>query len=183
MKNVLIVYGHSNEQNSLSNKTIIDYVKDLPHITIRNLNEVSKDFKFDIKAEQEALTNADVIVFQFPFHWYSLPAIFKKWLDDVLAFGFAYGPGGDKLAGKKVVLSFTTGAPADSYSVSGSNNYSVTQLLAPIIQSVNFVNMIVSDTVFSNGMLYIPDMVGDKNAIQAKAKAHGEKLAKVLEKL
>ncbi len=141
MKNVLVVTGHSNYANSLSNKTIINEIIDQPNITIRNLNETANNFSFDIEAEQAALAEADIIVFQFPFHWYSLPAIFKKWLDDVLTFGFAYGPGGDKLVGKKGILSFTTAGEADDYSVDGAHNYSITQLIAPIIQSLNFVQM------------------------------------------
>lgn len=78
MKNVLVVTGHSNYANSLSNKTIINEIIDQPNITIRNLNETANNFSFDIEAEQAALAEADIIVFQFPFHWYSLPAIFKK---------------------------------------------------------------------------------------------------------
>jgi len=183
MKNVLVVLGHSNYSNSLSNKTIVEAVKGRPHITVRNLDDVSKNYVFDIEAEQAALLAADVVVFQFPFHWYSLPAIFKKWVDDVLTYGFAYGHEGSKLAGKKVVLSFTTGGPADSYSVEGSNNFSVTQLIAPLIQTLNFTSMVLADTVVSNGMLYIPGMMGDKDEVSAKAKKHGEKLLAVLEKL
>ncbi|MGL5341227.1 MAG: NAD(P)H-dependent oxidoreductase [Aeromonas veronii] len=31
----------------------------------------------------------------------------KKWLDEVFAYSFAYGPGGDMLNNKKVILSMT----------------------------------------------------------------------------
>ena len=183
MKNVLLVLGHSNYDNSLSNRTIADIAAKNSNITVRKLHEVSSGFEFDVKAEQDALAKADVVVFQFPFHWYSLPAILKKWVDDVLLFGFAYGPGGDKLKDKKVVISLTTGGPAEAYSVSGSNNYSVHQLIAPVIQTAQFCGMKVAEVVASSGMLYIPGVIGDKDEISRKAQTHGAKLLEVLEKL
>lgn len=183
MKNILVIVGHSNYDNSLSNRIIADAVEKVPGVSVRKLNEVSENFTFNLEDEQAALAAADVIVLQFPFHWYSLPALFKKWVDDVLAFGFAYGPGGDKLKDKKVVISVTTGGPADAYSVGGSNNYSVTQLLAPVIQTAQFCSMKVEDIVASNGMLYIPGMIGDKEEVSGKAREHGERLIKALKKL
>lgn len=181
MKNVLMIVGHSNYENSLSNRTIVDAVKDNPNITVRNLNDVSDGFNFDVKAEQEALLGYDVIVFQFPIHWYSLPALFKKWVDDIVEFGFAYGPEGSKLEGKQVVLSFTTGGPADAYTREGSNNYTVEDFLPPIIQTVQFCSMKYAGCVYTNGMLYIPDMMGDKDEITAKAKDHAKRLLDHLE--
>ena len=38
----------------------------------------------------------------------------KKWLDEVFVHGFAHGTGA-KLAGKKLLVSFTTGAPEAAY--------------------------------------------------------------------
>jgi NAD(P)H dehydrogenase (quinone) len=47
----------------------------------------------DVKAEQEKLLWADMLILQFPLWWYSMPAILKGWVDRVYAFGFAYGVG------------------------------------------------------------------------------------------
>ena len=67
----------------------------------------------DIKAEQEAVTWADVVVFMHPIWWFGVPAIFKGWIDRVFAYGFAYGHDsrGVKplLAGKKAVVVNTAG--------------------------------------------------------------------------
>ena len=41
---------------------------------------------------------ARLVVWLQPIHWYSMPPLLKLWLDEVLAFGWAYGPGGDALA-------------------------------------------------------------------------------------
>jgi putative NADPH-quinone reductase len=183
MRKVLVVLGHSNYDNSLSNKTIIDAVTGTPGVSVRKLHEVSDNFSFNIEAEQKALTEADVIVFQFPFHWYALPAIFKKWVDDVLTFGFAYGPGGDKLAGKKVVLSITTGAPEDAYKTNGDKGYTVDQFIAPLKETIAFTSMELAGTVVSNGMLFIPGVMGDKDAVTAKAEKHAQKLKTLVESL
>lgn len=183
MKNVLMVLGHSNYDNSLSNKIVAETVKNNPNITVRNLADVSDGFSFDVEAEQKALAEADIIVLQFPFHWYAMPALFKKWVDDVLQFGFAYGPGGDKLAGKKAVLSFTTGGPADAYTAEGANNFTVEQFIAPLIQTIQFCGMEYAGSVYSNGMLYIPDMMGDKDEVTAKAEDQAARLISKLDTL
>jgi NAD(P)H dehydrogenase (quinone) len=68
----------------------------------------------DIKNEQAKILWADLIIFQFPVWWYSVPAILKGWFDRVLAYGFCYGPGiGVFEEGifkqKKGLISLTTG--------------------------------------------------------------------------
>ena len=49
-----------------------------------------------------------------PIQWYSMPALKKLWLDDVLTYGWAYGPGGTALQGKDIWLVATTGGPESS---------------------------------------------------------------------
>lgn len=116
MKNVLIISGHPSLAQSVANQTILDeFEKALPNANIRKLDELYPNFQIDVQAEQNALNQADIIVWQFPFHWYSLPALMKKWLDDVFVHGFAHGSNA-KLGGKKLLVSFTTGAPKSLYS-------------------------------------------------------------------
>jgi len=183
MKKILVVLGHSNYKNSLSNKTIVEKIKDSENITVRNLDDISENCQFDVEAEQTALSGADVIVFQFPLHWYSVPAILKKWMDDVFTFGFAYGPGGDKLTGKKVIFSLTTGGPTEAYSPDGDKGYTVEQFIAPLLQTCSFTGMEASEVIYTNGQLYIPGMMGDKEEVEQKAKAHAEKLLEAINKL
>lgn len=68
----------------------------------------------DIRREQEKVLWAELLIFQFPMWWYSVPAIAKGWIDRVLSYGFAYGPGAS-LRGRKALLSLTTGGPEHSY--------------------------------------------------------------------
>ena len=44
----------------------------------------------DVLAEQRKLLEADLVVFQFPLWWYSVPAILKGWFDRVLTAGFGF---------------------------------------------------------------------------------------------
>jgi NAD(P)H dehydrogenase (quinone) len=67
-------------------------------------------FTPDIQREQQLLSEADLIIFQFPLWWYSMPAVLKGYIDRVFSMGWAYG-GGQSLAGKKVMVGMTTGAP------------------------------------------------------------------------
>ena len=67
-------------------------------------------FTADIKREQQLLTEADLIIFQFPLWWYSMPGVLKGYFDRVFSMGWAYG-GHQALAGKKVLVCMTTGAP------------------------------------------------------------------------
>jgi len=67
-------------------------------------------FSEDIIREQQYLNDADLIVFQFPLWWYSMPALLKGYIDRVFSMGWAYGAA-QALAGKKVLVCMTTGAP------------------------------------------------------------------------
>ncbi|KAL3989166.1 hypothetical protein ACER0C_013484 [Sarotherodon galilaeus] len=77
----------------------------------------------DIKKEQEKLKEADLVIFQFPMYWSSVPAIMKGWMDRVLGFAYAqekrYSEGIFK--DKKAMLSFTTDCPESVYSDTGIN--------------------------------------------------------------
>ncbi|XP_020568547.1 ribosyldihydronicotinamide dehydrogenase [quinone] isoform X2 [Oryzias latipes] len=79
----------------------------------------------DITAEQTKLSEADLVIFQFPMYWFSVPAIMKGWIDRVLTCGFAftkekrYSQG--LLKEKKAMLSFTTGSLESMFSSTGMN--------------------------------------------------------------
>ncbi len=97
----------------------------------------------DVKAEQEKLLWADVLILQFPLWWFAMPAILKGWVDRVYAYGFAYGVGehsdrrwGDRygegtLAGKRAMLIVTAGGWAEHYSPRGVNG-PIDDLLFPV---------------------------------------------------
>ena len=83
-------------------------------------------FAPDILAEQRKVAWADTLIFIFPLWWYSLPAIIKGWFDRVMAYGFAYGPGGD-LMGRRALLVTTTGGPPRPFTP--EKQHAINQLL------------------------------------------------------
>ncbi|KAM9075903.1 ribosyldihydronicotinamide dehydrogenase [quinone] isoform 1-T1 [Megaptera novaeangliae] len=79
----------------------------------------------DIIAEQKKVQEADLVMFQFPLYWFSVPAILKGWMDRVLCQGFAFDLPGfyddGLLKGKLAILSLTTGGTADMYGKTGAS--------------------------------------------------------------
>ena len=56
MKNVLVVSGHTDLNDSVVNKLVLEEVKKLiPEAEIDRLDELYPDFKIDVKAEQAKL--------------------------------------------------------------------------------------------------------------------------------
>jgi NAD(P)H dehydrogenase (quinone) len=89
----------------------------------------------DIAAEQKKVLAADLVVFQFPIWWFSMPSILKGWVDRVFARGFAYLPGRKydtgMLAGRRAMLSLTTGTSRDTYMPDGIDG-AINDILWPI---------------------------------------------------
>ncbi|KAL4613704.1 NAD(P)H dehydrogenase quinone 1-like isoform X1 [Arapaima gigas] len=79
----------------------------------------------DITAEQRKVQEADLIIFQFPMYWFSMPAILKGWIDRVFTQGFAFSLqkmySNGVFKDKKALLSFTTGAPESMFLPDGIN--------------------------------------------------------------
>jgi NAD(P)H dehydrogenase (quinone) len=69
-----------------------------------------QSYSKDIAEQQALLAAADLVIMQFPLWWYSMPAPLKGYIDRVFSMGWAYG-GGQALAGKRVLVSTSTGAP------------------------------------------------------------------------
>ena len=181
MSKVLVISGHPKIEESYTNKVILDRLQSSgQNVEVRHLADLYPDFQFDIKAEQDALLTADVVVFQFPFYWYSLPGIMKLWLDEVFAFNFSYGPEGDKLKGKHLILSFTVGGPQQSYNPLGYNHFSIEQMLVPIEQTAYLAGMQYHKPIYSHGMIYIPNVYNTKEGVEARANAQAERVIEAL---
>ncbi|MEM6726233.1 MAG: NAD(P)H-dependent oxidoreductase [Bacteroidota bacterium] len=106
----------------------------------RDLYQEYPDFNIDVSKEQALLKAHDRIVIQFPMYWYSMPPLLKKWLDDVLEYGFAYGRTGDQLKGKDLQLIVSVGGQEKYYS--GFDLYcTIYDLLRPFQLTANLVQM------------------------------------------
>ena len=95
----------------------------------------------DVEHEQALLMEADFVVFQHPFYWYSGPALLKEWIDVVLEQGFAYGPSGNALRGKAWLHSVTTGMHGNTYTPDGLNQATMAELLRPFEVTARFCGM------------------------------------------
>ena len=132
---ILILFAHPAIHKSRVNRELIKPLQNIEGITFHDLYETYPNFYIDIKKEQKLLMQHDVIVMMHPFYWYSLPSILKEWLDLVLEHGFAYGNDGSALNTKKLISVITTAGSHHSYQSTGSNRYTILQLLAPLMQT------------------------------------------------
>lgn len=136
---ILVNLFHPHLDKSTVNRAWAQRLAQEADITLRDLYALYPDGDIDIAAEQAALAAHDRLVFQHPFYWYSTPPLMKQWQDDVLTYGWAYGPGGDALAGKEWLSVISTGGPAHSYQAGGYNSFSMSEFLKPLQQSANLL--------------------------------------------
>lgn len=140
-RKAIIYFSHPQVQQSQANRQLKRAVASLPGVRVHDLYEMYPDFEIDVAHEQNCLLEADVVVFQHPFYWYSCPPIMKQWMDRVLELGFAYGPGGDSLRGKFWWQVITTGGGSDAYRTEGSNRYTMNEFLRPFEQTASLCGM------------------------------------------
>lgn len=137
----LVIIIHPNLENSLINKRWIEELKKYPNqYTLHDLYQLYPDEKINIEKEQQLIEEHDTIVFQFPFYWFNCPPLLKKWLDEVLTHGWAYGSkSGYKLEGKKIALAISAGINKEDYSETGRYKYTLEQLTSPFEVTFNYI--------------------------------------------
>ncbi|MFM7294568.1 MAG: NAD(P)H-dependent oxidoreductase [Burkholderiales bacterium] len=138
---ILVNMFHPQLKTSRINRRWVEELESQAVISINRVCERYPDWNIDVARAQVLLLEHDRIVFQHPFWWYSTPPLMKKWLDDVLTYGWAYGPSGTALHGKEWVSAISTGGPAESYQCGGYNSYSMSELLKPLQQTANLIGM------------------------------------------
>jgi glutathione-regulated potassium-efflux system ancillary protein KefG len=140
-RRILVQFAHPVLERSRVNRHLVAALAGLEDVTVNDLYERYPRLDIDVAAEQALLDAHDVVVFQHPFYWYSVPAILKEWQDLVLEHGWAYGPGGRHLAGKLTMHAITTGGAERAYCSEGQNHFSMRQLLAPWEQTAVLCGM------------------------------------------
>ncbi|MFP3597281.1 NAD(P)H-dependent oxidoreductase [Chryseobacterium sp. SIMBA_029] len=137
----LVIAVHPHMENSLINKRWIEELNKYPEkYTVHQLYEAYPDEKIDVKKEQELIESYDNIIFQFPFYWFSSPPLLKKWFDEVLLYGWAYGSkSGYKAGGKKISLAITAGIDEKGYSESGKYKYTMEELTRPFELTFDYI--------------------------------------------
>ena len=167
MADVLVLAAHPHLETSRVNRALTQAASALGErdVEVRDIYALYPDYLIDIDAEQAALAGARLVVWQHPIHWYSMPALMKLWVDDVLAFGWAYGPGGTALKGKDLWLVASTGGPDESYRPDSYNRYFFDAFLPPYEQTAELC-----------GMRFVPPLVlhGAHRVTDAELESHAE---------
>lgn len=141
MARLLVYYAHPGHKHSHVNRHMASAAAAFDGITFVDLYRDYPRFDIDVDLEQQRLLDHEVILFQFPLFWYSTPSIIKEWQDLVLEHGFAYGSGGDRLAGKRMMLAITAAGPEDAYSSGGYQHYALRDFLRPLEQTALLCGM------------------------------------------
>lgn len=157
-KKVLAVYGDPYQKETSANWQILQAVKaEYPELEIDDLQALYPDYQIDAAAEQEKLAEADVIILESPIYWYNMSSLMRRWLEQVLAYGWAYGDGGQALKGKTAILSVTAGADLEDYSKGPHCVIEEKDLLKPIQIIFPYCSMKDGGTVFSAGVQGMPE--------------------------
>lgn len=137
----LIIVVHPDIDSSAVNKRWIEALQKFPEkFDVHQLYKIYPDEKIDVPAEQQLVEQYEKIVFQFPFYWFSSPPLFKKWLDEVLTHGWAFGSkSGFKVAGKKIALAISLGADEYEYRPSDIYKYSLSELTRPFELTFEYI--------------------------------------------
>jgi glutathione-regulated potassium-efflux system ancillary protein KefG len=138
---ILILFVHPRLERSANNSLMISHIPAIPEITFHDLYELYPDFNIDIEKEKRLLAAHQIIIWHHPFYWYSAPPLLKQWIDLVLEFGWAYGPGGNALEGKIIFNCITLGGPRSAYTREGYNRFTVEELLYPLSQTAYLCKM------------------------------------------
>lgn len=138
---IRLIYAHPYPQRSRANRALLSAVRELPSVSLCALYDAYPDFAIDVEAEQAALARAHTIVWQHPLYWYSVPALLKLWFDKVLAYGFAYGEGGNALRGKRCQWVVTTGGDPAAFSQGGMHAHPFEAFVPAIEQTARFCGM------------------------------------------
>lgn len=140
---ILILLAHPNLRQSRVSRGLAEAARHLsdtpdspggPRVEVRDLYALYPDYAIDVPTEQACAAQADLIVWLHPIQWYSMPALMKLWLDEVLTHDWAYGRH-SALQGKDLWLVTSTGGPEGAYHPSGYNRYFFDAFLPPYEQT------------------------------------------------
>lgn len=154
---ILVILAHPYPRRSRACAALVEAVRNMGDLEVRSLYDLYPDFDVDRVAEQSALERARLVVWLHPLFWYTVPALMKHWMDDVLVRGFAFGPEGAKLAGKDLLWVPTTGGDEAAFSASGRHGHVFSAFTPGIEQAARFCGMNWLEPFVLHGAHEIPD--------------------------
>ena len=185
MLHTFIVSGHTDLHNSVANRRILDTLeRELPGAEVLRLDALYTNKPIDVPTEQDRLRRADVIVFQFPLFWFNIPSLLQRWMEEVWLHGFSHGTTSHALKGKKLLLSLTTGAPAEVYTPQGADAPDFSAMMQNLCTAAGFTGLEFSGIESTCGVSYaLRTDPAQLAAIEAKADAHAQRLIARLQSL
>lgn len=145
---IYLLAAHPNWRESRVNRRLLAQGRGLARVDVNDLYTSYPDYCIEVAREQARVAAARLIVLQHPIQWYTMPALQKLWLDEVLTYGWAYGRGGEALRGKDLWLVTSTGGPENTYHPQGYNRYFFEAFLPPYEQTAALC-----------GMRFLPPMI------------------------
>lgn len=111
----------------------------------------------DVAGAIDQIDRADLVMFQFPLWWWSMPAILKGWIDRVFVWGGVYTSSmrycdRGRFRGKRTFLSVTTGAPEPAFGPDGRAG-NLDMILWPIHFGLSYVGFEVLPPLRSFGVI------------------------------
>lgn len=169
MAEILLIAAHPDLQASRVSRALlaaVDRATMAPErLEVRDLYRLYPDYAIDVAAEQQALSQASLIVWLHPLHWYGMPALMKLWVEDVFSPGWAYGRGERALRGKRVWLVTSAGGTAESYASGGYNGHPLTDFLLPYAQIARLCGMQILPPTLIYGAHEISDEALHQHAL------------------
>ena len=173
---LVVITAHPHPDRARANRALTKAITGLEGVEVRSLYDLYPDFDIDVAKEREALDRATTVVFQHPIYWYSPPALFKLWLENVLTAGYAYGDDGRALAGKRCLWVATTGGDDEGYTPAGMHGAPFEAFVAPMRQTARFCGMTWLEPFIVHGAHRI-----DAATLEAAATRYRERLGSLLE--
>lgn len=136
----LVIVTHPTIETSRVNAAWLEELRKHSDITVHELYQAYPDENIDVAKEQQLIEAHDRIIFQYPLFWYSSPMLLKKWFDNVLQYGWAFGPDGTKTSGKEFGVAISTYGSEASYQAAGSNRFTLEEILRPVEATTKFIN-------------------------------------------
>ncbi|MBT1163706.1 NAD(P)H-dependent oxidoreductase [Bifidobacterium felsineum] len=172
MKTLVLVF-HPNMEKSRANAALMAAAQALPAggdttVTVRDEYAQYPDGRINVAAEQQLIEAHDRIVLQFPLYWYSSPALLKEWEDQVLAFGWAYGPDGKALESKEITVATTAGGPESEYQTE-DNGATMREVLSPYRMMARYVHATWREPFVVFGSMELSDETLAETAKQYQA--------------
>jgi len=150
----LLILCHPNIEESGAQQFLISSLPKDGSVTLHHLDTIYPNFTIDVEREINTIMNHDQIIFQFPFYWYSAPALLKHWQDLVLT---ALQKQPELLATKKLGLIISLGVAAHEYQAGGQEQFSISELTKPFQAVARYFNMDYLSPLIISRFSYLTD--------------------------